>query len=486
MSAVLSPGALLALKREHLAILEEQHRRLMGNRLVRYRPYAKQQEFHAAGAEFQERLLMAGNQLGKTWSAAYEMAMHLTGRYPDWWVGRRWDRAVRCWGAGRTSDVVRESMQLLLMGEFSNIGTGSIPRDAIRSYTLKRGTPETVDTIFVKHESGGVSRLTFKSYDAGREKFQAATLDLVWLDEEPDYDIYDESKTRTTATAGMVMLTFTPLKGMTATVKRFLVDKAPGTHVTTMTIYDAGHFTPEQREAIIAGYPAHTRKARAMGIPTLGSGQIYPIDEEAIKIAPFPIPDHWRRIGGIDFGWTHPSAAVELAWDLDTDVIYVTKAARRKEVTPLLFSAEIKPWGSWLPWAWPGDGLQSTSANGGRPIAEQYRDLDMQMLEEAATHPPVTLPDGSEKSGGNAVDPGLVEILGRMETNRFRVFSNLDDWFEEFRMYHRVTTPEGGVKIHKFDDDLMDATRYAYMMRRHAISKPAARKAFVQRNRLLA
>lgn len=475
----LTPGQILALKRERLALLEEKERRLMGNRLARYRPYAKQKEFHAAGKIARERLLKAGNQLGKTWSAAFEVAMHLSGRYPNWWEGRRFDNAIKAWACGETTEVVRDSMQFLLLGKFDDMGTGTIPRDAIADRSTKRGVPEAVDTIRVKHVSGGISALTFKSYDAGREKFQAATLDLVWFDEEPDDDIYLEGLTRTNATKGICLMTFTPLKGMTGTVKRFLIDKPPGTHVTTMTIYDAEHYTEAEREAIIASYPAHIREARAMGVPTLGSGRIFPIDEATIKVDPFAIPEHWVQIAGIDFGWTHPSAAVNLAWDREADVIYVTKCARRKEVTPLLFSAEIKPWGDWLPWAWPSDGLQSTSSNQGRPIAEQYRELGLNMHERQATHPPDA--DQEEGQGGNGVDAGILEMLDRMQTGRFRVFSNLNDWFEEFRMYHRA---DG--KIVKLDDDALDATRYAYMMRRHAVTRPAPMKPFAYKKRMLA
>ena len=69
------------------------------NRLAQYQPYPKQMEFHAAGKDFRERLLRAGNQLGKTLAAANEVAMHLTGRYPDWWEGKWFDRANN-WLAG--------------------------------------------------------------------------------------------------------------------------------------------------------------------------------------------------------------------------------------------------------------------------------------------------------------------------------------------------------------------------------------------------
>jgi len=451
-------------------LLQEKSRRKANNKLRDYRPYSKQAEFHANGALFRERLLMAGNQLGKTWSAGFETAMHLTGRYPDNWQGRVFDKAVAGWAAGVTSEVTRDSVQRVLCGRSNAIGTGAIPKDSIKEKSMKRGVADAIDTMVIKFGGGGdlqagESLLGFKSYDQGREKFQAETLDFVWLDEEPDADIYTESLTRTNATGGIVYMTFTPLKGMSDVVKRFLMDKVAGSCVTSMTIDDAEHYTPEQRAAIIASYPAHEREARTKGIPTLGSGRIFPIEEELIKIDPFDIPRHWPQICGIDFGWDHPSAAVKLAWDRDLDVIYVIAAHRQKEQTPLLFAGTVKPWGDWLPWAWPHDGLQHDKGSG-EALKEQYKAQGLNMLADKATHPPAQ--GEPEGSGGNGVEAGVLDMLDRMQTGRLKVFSNLNDWFQEFRMYHRK---DG--KIVKLDDDLISATRYANMMKRFAVIKPA-------------
>lgn len=470
-------------KLEVLAILEDKKRRTSENKLRDYKAYAKQLEFHAAGAKFRERLLMAGNQLGKTWSAGFETAMHLTGRYPENWQGRAFEKPVAGWAAGVTSEVTRDSVQRVLCGRINAIGTGAIPKDAIKDRSLKRGVADALDTMVIRFGGGGdvqagESLLGFKSYDQGREKFQAETLDFVWLDEEPDDDIYMEGLTRTNATNGIVYMTFTPLKGMTTTVKRFLIDKPAGTNVTNMTIHDAEHYTPEQRDAIIASYPAHEREARTKGIPSLGSGRIFAIDEETLKVEPFPIPAHWVQICGIDFGWDHPSAAVRLAWDRDADVVYVTGSHRQKEQTPLLFAATVKPWGDWLPWAWPHDGLQHDKGSG-EALKEQYKAQGLNMLDDKATHPPAEGED--EGTGGNSVEAGLLDMLDRMQTGRLKVFSHLNDWFEEFRMYHRK---DG--KIVKLDDDLLSATRYANMMKRFACTSPRAPKPIVYKNRRVA
>lgn len=457
------------------ALLAEVELALSLSKLEDYKPYAKQREFHAAGAnpKVRERLLIAGNQIGKTWSAGFETAMHLTQRYPDWWDGAYFPHPVAAWAAGVTGEVTRDSVQRILCGRINAIGTGAIPANAIKDKAMKRGVADAIDTLVLRHGGGGdvqagESVLGFKSYDQGREKFQAETLDYVWLDEEPPLDIYTEALTRTNATDGILAMTFTPLQGMSDVVKRFLLDKVAGTHVTTMTIYDAEHYTPEQRAAIIASYPAHEREARAMGVPMLGSGRIYPVDEAMLKVKPFPIPDHWPRICGKDFGWTHAGAAAWLAWDRDTDTVYLYDAHREKEKTPELWAILLRGKGQWIPVAWPHDGENKTASGAGKPLAQQYRDAGVNMLPNRATHPPQK--GQEEGTGGNSVEAGLMEILDRMLSGRFKVFEHLNPFFEEMRMYHR----EDG-KIVKVDDDLLDAVRTGVMMLRFA-KLPAPKK----------
>ena len=403
---------------------------------------------------------MAGNQLGKTLSAGAEMAMHLTGRYPDWWKGKVFDKGIMTWCAGVTGESTRDNPQRILYGDLGRAGTGMIPKSAIKDVTNKRGIPNAIDTLVILHGGGGDIQATesiagFKSYDQGREKWQGPTLHAVWFDEEPPQDIYTEGLTRTNVAMGPTMITFTPLLGMSDVVKRFLIDKVPGTHVTGMTIDDVSHYTDEQRSAIIASYPAHEREARAKGIPTMGSGRVFPIEEEFIKCEPFTIPDHWVQIGGIDFGWDHPSAGVNMAWDKDTDTLYFTKAYRARENTPLMFAGAVKGWGAWLPWSWPHDGLQHDKGSG-EQLAKQYKEHGLSMLPDRATF----------QDGSNGVEAGISEMFDRMQTGRLKVFSNLNDWWEEFRMYHR----KDGLIV-KSGDDLMSASRYAMMMRRFAKTK---------------
>jgi len=230
-------------------------------------------------------------------------------------------------------------------------------------------------------------------------------------------------------------------------------------HVTRMTIEDAEHYSAEEAAAIIASYPAHEREARAKGIPTLGSGRVFPVSEESISTPVIPIQDEWVQIGGLDFGWDHPTAAVKLVWDKDADVIYVTHCYKQREATPIVHSAALRPWGEWVPWAWPHDGLQHDKGSG-EELANQYRDQRLNMLAERATF----------EDGKSGVEAGIAEMLDRMLTGRWKVFEHLEPWFNEFRLYHR----KDGLIVKEMDD-LMAASRYAMMMKREAIRKPEKR-----------
>ena len=258
-----------------------------------------------------------------TFGAGSEVAMHLTGQYPDWWKGRRFDKANVGWVAGVTGEATRDNPQRILLGRPGEWGTGTIPKAAISHVQRAvHRVADAADYVLVRHVSGQLSRAYFKAYDQGREKFQGESLDWGWCDEEPPEDVYIEFLTRLNVSNGPMMMTFTPLLGMSSVVRRFLQEKRPGTAFVSMTIEDAEHYTPEQRQAIADMYPAHEREARTKGIPSLGSGRIFPVTEEMISYDPFQFAPHWPRVAGVDFGGVdHPAAAAFCAIDPESDAV---------------------------------------------------------------------------------------------------------------------------------------------------------------------
>lgn len=226
-------------KLELLALLEETERRRSRRRLLTYYPdegplrrelYPKHMEHFAAGAVHRERLFLAANRVGKTEGAGgYETALHLTGRYPHWWNGRRFNGPVRWWAAGKTNETTRDIVQSKLLGTVEGSGhtkrlsgTGLVPGDDIGETDWKQGSPDLIDTVRIKHQSGGWSVLGLKSYQQGRGSFEGTEQDGIWLDEEPPMDIYTECLIRTMTTDGILILTFTPLEGCSEVVLSFL------------------------------------------------------------------------------------------------------------------------------------------------------------------------------------------------------------------------------------------------------------------------
>jgi phage terminase large subunit-like protein len=225
-------------KEELLALLEEREETLRKTRLYQLYPatgtlrrelYAKHLQFFAAGTAHMERACIAANRVGKTWGiGGYETTLHLTGEYPDWWEGRRFDSPIDAWAAGDTSETTRDIVQLALFGQLGELGTGLIPAANIIGEPTKRaGVAGAIDTARVRHKSGGTSIIGLKSYDQGRKKFQGTAKHVCWCDEEPPSDVYDEMMLRLMTTDGIMIGTFTPLSGLSEIVLRYLPDMAP-------------------------------------------------------------------------------------------------------------------------------------------------------------------------------------------------------------------------------------------------------------------
>jgi hypothetical protein len=247
-------------------------------------------------------------------------------------------------------------------------------------------------------------------------------------------------------------MTFTPLQGPTEVVNRFLDEPSPYRTTITMTIEDAEHISREEKDRLIASWPAHEREARANGVPMLGSGRIFTAPEDSItEDLIVDVPPFWHKLGGLDFGIDHPFGAVIILWDKDADVIHVHHCYRVKDALPIQHADALKRVGAALPWAWPNDG--NVRRDDGKPMADHYKRHGLHML---ASH--ATWPDGSVST-----EAGILEMDEREKSGRLKYAKHLSDLLEERRMYHRK---DG--QIVKVRDDLLSALRVAIMAKRHA------------------
>lgn len=440
---------------ELLRLLEEEARAARGHKIATYFPdhgplrrelYPKHLQFFEAGAKFRERCFLAGNRVGKTDAGGYELTCHLTGRYPPWWGGKRFDRPVKAWVAGDTGKTVRDIIQAKILGAAGSHGTGFIPADSLLRSTPKQGVPEAVDTFYVKHVTGGVSQCAFKSYDQKRISFQGDAQDVIWLDEESPLDIYTECLLRTMTTGGCMMLTFTPLMGLTETVMAFLPggeisERSEGSKAVIMASWDdVPHLTAEMKADMLTGIPPFQRDARSKGIPQLGAGAIYPVPESEIVVDDMPIPDHWPRGYGLDVGWNRTSAGFH-AWDRENDIVYRVGEHYRGQAEPSVHADAIKSRGAWQP------GVCDPAARGrtqtdGQQLLQMYKDLGLDL-----------------ETANNAVEAGIYALWQRLSTGRYKVFRSCLNWLAEYRIYRR---DEKG-RVVKGNDHAMDESRYFIM-----------------------
>lgn len=453
---MLTPQTTIDVGAAQASIAAEQGRR--GSQLInRYFPeagalrrelYPKHIAFFGAGATHRERLMIAANRIGKTDAGSFEVTCHLTGIYPEWWTGCRFTEPVAVWVAGDTGSTVRDITQRKLLGRAGLPGSGFVPDQSIHHTTSKRGMADAIDMAWIAHVSGGLSILQFKSYDQRRESFQGTAQHIIWLDEEPPVDVYQECLLRTMKTndfpGGKMLMTFTPLQGLTDLVLEFLPGgRVPGDEKKSARFVimadwdDAPHLSEDEKTELLASIHPHQRSARSKGVPSLGSGAIFPIAEEELTVNDFEIPDHWPRGYGLDVGWRF-TAAVWGAFNRETGVLYLYSVYKRGEAEPPSHAAAIKSRGEWV-YGRIDPASRGRSQRDGKMLMHQYQVLGLNI-----------------KIAPNAVESGLLSMWRLMTTGKLKIFKSCKPWFEELRLYRRNDKGQ----IVKKNDHLMDASRY--------------------------
>ena len=388
--------------------------------------YPKHWEFFDAGKDFRLRSFIAANRAGKSLSAACELVMHLTGIYHEQWNGKVFDGPVNVWVVGRSAELVRQTLQPLLLGETGRFGTGLIPKDKldINSLTDAKKASTPISQFRVLHANGGYSTVAFKSGEQGREAFQAAALDICWLDEEIPFDVYGECLIRLMTRNGIMCYTFTPLKGISEIIKSLFVNGSftegkidKDRYVVRCSMHEAAHLTPEMIESVIRSTPPYQRDARIHGFPSLGSGAIYPVPETDYVIPSFPIPKHWKRLYGMDVGGK--TAAVWIAQDPDTKVWHTYDEYYRERQEPSIHATTIKTRGDWIPGA-IDPASRGRSQIDGQQLMQMYSDLGLHVHKAV-----------------NAVETGLYTVWELLSTDQLKVHDKCTQLLKEIKTYRR-------------------------------------------------
>jgi len=408
--------------------------------------YPKAMEFFSAGKKYKSRIYLAGNRVGKSMAGAYEVVMHCTGLYPKNWPGKRYDNPRQWWAVSETSEMSVKTLQRILLGPVGEIGTGLIPKHLIDFSSLPQATKVGVGVsgVKIKHKSGGWSSIEFKAIQQGVFSFVGTTCSI-WVDEALTRPIYEECETRITLGDNMFIHTFTPINGFTDQLQAFFGTEGyrtgeltPFKHCTSATIWDVPHIPEIERERLYKSWPEYIREARAKGIPQLGQGVLFPFSEEQITCTPFVIPDHWKKVAGLDVGW-RAWASCWFAINPDDQKIYCYSSYKMGEKTPLQHWETLKLRGDWIPVACD-PAAHGRGQNDGAVIFDQLQDFGMDI-----------------SNADNTREAGIYAILELFTSGQLKIFSTEVDLVRELL---NLSRDDKGMVKDASSKHMFDAFRY--------------------------
>ena len=436
-------------------------------RFAYYEPYPAQLKFHGAGKCANQRCFMASNRFGKTYCCCIEVCIHLTGHYPDWWNGYRYTHPVNVWVASMSREATRDILQKkYYLGDSASGFQGLISPRLILSKSMGGGVSQFVDTLHVSHQSGGISTLSFKSFDQGIDKFQGTQRHIIHLDEEPTRELYVECLLRTTATEkdfhGMILLSMVPLKGTTNMVQHFTGEDRiqgvakEGRFYIGGTWDEANHLTEEVKQELISSMLPHEIEARTKGVPVVGTGKVFTMAEADFLRDPFEIPKHYRYVYGVDPATTSNGVwgAVLIAHssDEDDDTIYIVKDYK---MTNLRTSEHAKNIKAMLPFRECVGMIDPAGAG-------ENQETKVQTLHSLQREHGLNL--RKKEKINNAKEITINNIRERIHRGKFKIFHGFKNGVkvgchnlvDEFRQYSRG---EDG-QIVKKNDHCLDALFY--------------------------
>ena len=263
--------------------IEREQTRRRSSPLARYnkgKVHLKQMSFHRCLKR--NRWVFGGNRSGKTECGAVETVWLARGIHPY----RRNKPNISCWVVSVSQAVQREVAQQKVLYYLDPAWI----KDVVMLAGSK-GSPShgVIDYILVKNVFGGTSKIAFKSCESGREKFQGASLDFVWFDEEPPKDVYDECKMRILDRQGHIFGTMTPLKGLSWVYDEIYLNPRNDNEIWTvfMEWADNPYLNADEVASMSASMSADMLQSRRYGKFTSGQGLVYPEFSEANVIEPF-------------------------------------------------------------------------------------------------------------------------------------------------------------------------------------------------------
>lgn len=444
-------------------------------------PNERQRDF--INSHSKECMLTGANQAGKSTALMMKFTYHMTGLYPSWYTGIRFDKPVTAALGGETAQSTRDLLVNRLLGPPEDRGAGYFPMgtfDPSEDITrMTGGVANQVDYFRVKHHDkygnfDGYSKAYVFSYSTGWRRLQGYSLDLVAIDEEPEMMVYEELSARTNATGGHVDIAMTPLRGET---ELYLMFEDPEQEIKELINYDitrATHMDEGQREHLLKKYENNPlAEARLYGRPVASQGLIYNIPQHLLMTEDFQVPDNFNQIIGIDLAHTVGKwSAVKMGTDRNSGITYVIQDFKAEDITVADFASRLLGMGGGsIPVAWPHDAMRQTSSG---TVVSQLRDFGVNVLPEAAH-----MVDKMTGTKSRAVMTIIETALDMMSQGMLTFMARgTQELMQEMRRYRHK---EGKI-VPRQEDHCIDAMHKALMMLH--LAKPVSAGRGVMRMRI--
>ena len=431
--------------------------------------HKKQIEFHKS--KKRNRWVFGGNRTGKTECGAVETIWLSLGIHPY----KQNKKQTECWVVSLSTRVQKEVAQAKILKY--------LPKSNIVDFIMsegKKSSPESgiIECIIVKNIFGNISKIWFKSCEEGREKFQGASLDFVWFDEEPPEDIYQECKMRVLDKCGEIFGTMTPLKGLTYIYNQIYLNSLNDDEIFYIFISweDNPYLNKKEIERLSNSLSKDEIESRKFGrFSSIDSGLVYTeFDINTHVIEPFNVPEDWQDILSIDPGLSNPLSCHWYARDYDGNV-YVIAEHYAENKTIEYHADKIKNISNSLNWKQLSNGMIETlidSAANQKTLSSQKSVTELFYENGIACNPKI---NKDVLSGISKVKTYLKNINGK---TRLYIFSNCTNLIREIKSY-RWSSHDSPIKK---DDHALDELRYYIMYINTEKVKPN-NKSIIQRDK---
>lgn len=428
--------------------------------------HKKQLLFHMC--QKRNRWVFGGNRSGKTECGAVEVVFLALGVHPH-----KKNKLTEGWVVSLSTRVQRDVAQKKILHYLPEYAIEKVVMLSGGQGNLESGV---IDFILVKSELGGLSKIGFRTCDQGREKFQGASLDYVWFDEEPPFDIYQECRMRVLDKKGEIFGTMTPLKGLTWVYNQIYLNENNDDEVwcEEMEWADNPYLDKEEIENMTKNMSSDEIESRRYGKFRSSTGLVYPeFDESVNVIEPFDVPKEWQDTISIDPGLHNPLSAHFYCVDFD-DNVYVIAEHYEKERDVMYHAQKIKEIADKLDWKRNSAGKLTAlidSAASQRTLASEKSVVELFADNGIIVN---TRVNKDMFSGIATVKSYLKSADGRV---RLFIFKNCVNLIREIKSYW---WGDGDNPVKK-DDHALDEMRY-YLM-----TKPKntfqTKKSFIQKDK---